>query len=186
MTKPTQSHADPTDSAKRRLKKGYESLVQKTKEIYSGAEKKSEVWFEEALENSRQALQDAGEFTKEETYQLRDYLQRDLQATEVDFRRWSEKARKQPEQTRVDTGFLDLVSSLLEGSSGELDAIGKKVNEALTYKTEEMTGPSTLTCTRCKKEMHFDEPSHVPPCAECKGTTFRNHYYGMHCRFILS
>jgi hypothetical protein len=176
MTKPTQSHTDPSDSAKQRLKKGYESLVHKTKEIYSGAEKKSEVWFEEALEKSRQSLQDAGEFSKEETQQLRDYLRRDLQATEVDFRRWSEQARKQLEPTRVGTGFLDLVSSLLEGTSNVLDGLGQKVSEALTYKTGEMTGPGTLTCTSCKKEMHFDEPGHIPPCAGCKGTAFRKHY----------
>lgn len=176
MTNPTQSHADTSDSAKQRLKKGYESLVQKTKEIYSGAEEKSEIWFEEALEKSRQALQDAGELTKEETQQLRDYLRRDLQATEVDFRRWSEQARKQLEPTRVGTGFLGLVSSLLEGTSDVLDGLGKKVSEALTYKTGEMTGPGTLTCTSCKKEMHFDEPGHIPPCAGCQSTTFRKHY----------
>jgi phage-related protein len=74
-TEPNKSHADISDSTKHRLKKGYEGLVQKTKEMYSGAEEKSAVWFEEAQENSRQALQ------------------------------------------RIGTGFLDLVSSLLEITS---------------------------------------------------------------------
>ena len=176
MTNETQQSDQTTPTAKQRFVDGYEDLAQKTKEFLEQAEEKSEHAFENALEKAKQMLVDAGEFTKKEAEDLRDYLRRDLETTESDLRRWSEQAQKALNPSRVGTGFLNLVSSLVDETSGVLGKLGEKVNDALTYHTGEITGPGTLTCTKCGKEMHRENSGHIPPCSGCKGTTFRKHY----------
>ncbi|MES9926605.1 MAG: hypothetical protein ABW158_00685, partial [Candidatus Thiodiazotropha sp. 6PDIVS] len=44
---------------------------------------------------------------------------------------------------------------------------------ASLYHTGEVTGPGTLVCAQCGKEMHFKKTGHIPPCSGCKGTDFQ-------------
>ena len=52
-------------------------------------------------------------------------------------------------------------------------ANAEQAREASFYHTGEVTGPGTLVCAECGKELHFHKAGHIPPCPGCRGTRYR-------------
>ena len=54
----------------------------------------------------------------------------------------------------------------------ELEKLADQAREASRYHTGEVTGPGTLICEGCGKEIHFHKAGRIPPCPGCQGTGF--------------
>lgn len=167
---------DQPTSAQQRLIQGYERMAEKAREYYAQAEKRTGPWLEDAIDKAKQALEDAGEYTREETAELREYLKRDLAATREDMDRLRGRIPTQLEPSRLGAGFLNLVATASEGAADVFASLASRVGKQLTYRTGEMTGPGTLICTECAKELHYEKPGHIPPCPGCRGGQFRKRY----------
>ena len=55
----------------------------------------------------------------------------------------------------------------------ELNLTAEQAREASFYHTGEVTGPGTLVCVECGKELHFHKAGHIPPCPGCRGTRYQ-------------
>jgi len=65
---------------------------------------------------------------------------------------------------------------LLHATGGALMALSEKTEEALMYKTGEITMAGTLTCTECGHSILLKKTTAVPTCSACQNTTFRKSY----------
>ena len=154
----------------------FEKLAAKTKEqLIEGGEKSSE-WLQRAVDGSAEQLEKAGEFSKEEGERARRLLLRALAATRADFSRAADSVKKGLHPSRVGGGFADLASHLFGSLGGAFQAWAAKSEESLAFKTGEISGPGTLTCTACGTELHLEQPTRIPPCPKCHKTGFRRSY----------
>lgn len=155
-----------------RLVQAYESMLERVHDFFADEDRK--INFTEAVAEAREKAVALGELTKEEADKLSLYLQRDIQdaaeyiaETGQEFRDWFVFDWK-----LIEDRLFKTVAGVADQTSLQLKALAQQAREASLYHTGEITGPGTLVCTQCNKEMHFEKTGHIPPCSACKGTTF--------------
>ena len=87
-----------------------------------------------------------------------------------------QEAKERLNPSRLGAGALSSMSRLLEAAGSTLQLLSKKTEEALSYKTGEITSAGTLTCTQCGTTLQLKRSSRIPPCPKCSSTTFRKGY----------
>ncbi len=131
---------------------------------------------DEALKKASEEISSGGEYTREKSEKIGEFLRRDL--TEVGKK--AQEARdtviNAVEPHRVAAGVQSGLSRLLKTAADTLNELAGKSEQALEYKTGEVTSPGTLTCRDCGKEMHFKATVRIPPCPSCHKTVFRKSY----------
>jgi hypothetical protein len=154
----------------------FENLASKTKEQLIASKEDSVEWLHMAVDASADQLEKAGDFTQDEGERARRFLKRDLAAMRVDFVHARDSISKGLNPSRVSGGFVGLASHLF-GSMGDLfQGWAAKSEEALAFKTGEVSGPGKLTCTACGTELNLERSSHIPPCPKCHKIEFRKSY----------
>ncbi len=147
----------------------YEKLASRTADLLEEGKKT----FDEALKKAKDELASAGDFSREQTDKLGEFVRRDLKEN-------AEKAKdavvKAVEPQRLAAGVQSAFSRILTSTAETLTELAAKSEKHLEYKTGEVTSPGTLTCKECETEMHMTKTTRIPPCPKCHKTLFRKSY----------
>jgi hypothetical protein len=159
---------DPVD----RLVEAYESMLERVQAFFADEDRK--INLVEALAEAREKAVGLGELTREEADKLSLYVQRDIQdaaeyiaETGQEFRDWFLFDWK-----LIEDRLFKVVAGVADQTSLQLKALAQQAREASLYHTGEITGPGTLACMDCGKEIHFRKTGRIPPCPACSGTSF--------------
>jgi hypothetical protein len=159
--------------SKSNLEALYEKMSKAVRENLERAGALTEETLERALRESRDWASRLKEQYGEDIPKVIEYLRRDFQEA-VNAAR--QQTRKSLDMDRIGAGILGFVQRMAQKAGSQLDSFASRLDERLTYKTGEVAGPGTLTCTQCAQQMHFSAASRIPPCPKCRNTTFRRSY----------
>ena len=159
---------DPVD----RMVEAYESMLERVHDLFTDEDGKNSLV--EALAEAREKAVGLGELTREEADKLSVYVQRDIQDaaeyiadTGQEFRDWFMFDWK-----LIEDRMFRMVAGVADQTSLQLKELARQAREASLYHTGEVTGPGTLVCMGCGKEIHFQKTGRIPPCSGCSGTSF--------------
>ena len=162
---------DPID----RMTDAYERMLERVDGMLEIAEKSTLPTLRRALDQAREKAVELNELTREEAERLSEYVERDMQEaahylleTGNEFRQWW-----QFDVQMIEQRMLEMFANVADKTRLELEKIADQAREASLYHTGEVTGPGTLLCNSCGKELHFHKAGHIPPCPSCRGTGFR-------------
>lgn len=151
----------------------YEKLAERAHEIFKESSEKTLANLEIAIEKAREGLVKAGEISQSESQKLKEYLRRDIEQGAKFFDSFKEQASEKLQPGRVRANLLDFTSTLAHTASQLFDRLGEWADSTASYHTGQVTGPGTLMCRECGKEMNFKKTGNIPPCPSCKKTEFR-------------
>jgi len=147
----------------------YDKLASRTADLLEEGKKT----FDEALKKAKEELASAGDFSREQTDRLGEYVRRDLKEN-------ADKAagavKKAIEPQRLAAGAQSAFSRILASAAETLTELAERSEKSLEYTTGEITSPGTLTCKDCEAEMHMTKTTRIPPCPKCHKTVFRKSY----------
>ncbi|MFC1542337.1 NADP-dependent isocitrate dehydrogenase [Pseudomonadota bacterium] len=151
----------------------YDEMAAKFKELFEAGAEKSSEYAHIAMEKAREQLTAAGKVSEEQGKKLKEFLERDFSHM-ADTVRDEAKIKLNP--SRLGTGALASLSSLLEMAGSALTSAASKAKESLSCRSGEITAAGTLTCVACGHEMHFKKTGRIPPCPKCHKTEFKKSY----------
>ena len=154
----------------------YDKLAERAQELFHASKDKSAEAIEAAVELARKQLTEAGIFSSERGKAFKEYLLNDLDRLREFSREIGEEAKARFEPTRLGNGALASLSGLLHSASETLQDWAKKTDQALAFRTGEVTSAGSLTCENCGKTLHLKKSGHIPPCPDCTGTFFKKGY----------
>lgn len=166
----SENDQDPLD----RMVTAYENMLQRVNELLEKAEETALPPLKKGLEHAREKAVELNELTREEAEKIASYVERDLHdaatflhKTGDEFKDWLRF-----DLELIEGRMLDMFANIADKTRLELGRFAEQAREAALYHTGEVTGPGTLVCSECGKEMHFHKAGHIPPCAACHGTKF--------------
>ncbi len=164
------NNQDPLD----RMVVAYENMLQRVEYILQKAEDTAVPTLKKSLEHAREKAVELDELTREEAEKIAAYVERDLHdaagflhKTGEEFRDWARFDMK-----LIESSILDMFASVADKTRLELERFADQAREAALYHTGEVTGPGTLVCSGCGKELHFHKTGRIPPCPGCHGIKF--------------
>jgi len=164
------NNQDPLD----RMVVAYENMLQRVEDILQKAEDTAVPTLKKSLEHAREKAVELDELTREEAEKIATYVERDLHdaasflhKTGEEFRDWARFDMK-----LIESSILDMFASVADKTRLELERFADQARAAALYHTGEVTGPGTLVCSGCGKDLHFHKTGHIPPCPSCHGTKF--------------
>jgi hypothetical protein len=164
---------DPGASPKEQMEALYERLSKSVRENLEKAGALTEESLERALKESRDWAAKLKEQYGEDIPKVVEYVRRDFREAIHTAR---EQTRRSLDLDRIGAGVLGFVQKMARKAGSRLDSFAKDLDERLAYKTGEVAGPGTLTCTACGQQMHFESATRIPPCPKCRQTAFRRGY----------
>jgi len=164
-------HQDPID----RLAAAYEKMLERVDEAFDKAQETTLPALKENIEHAREKAIELGELTREEAEKIAGYLERDMKdageflaESGEEFRNWMRF-----DIELIEDRLLEMFASVADQTRVELSKLAEQARQATTYHTGEITGPGTLVCSGCGKELHFKKTGHIPPCGKCHGTEYK-------------
>jgi rubrerythrin len=154
---------------------GYHKMMTRVKKALSHA---SETTLKQHIENAKEKAVELEELSREEAQRISDYLHKDLQdaaefiiTTEQALAEWMRF-----DLELIEEQFLDLFSVMVDHTKVELENLAECARQATEWYTGEITGPGTLQCDNCGKQLHFHHPDHIPPCPNCGSVLFKRQF----------
>ncbi|MCU7878345.1 MAG: zinc ribbon-containing protein [Candidatus Thiodiazotropha sp. (ex. Lucinoma kazani)] len=165
------SHKDPLD----RLAAAYDKMLQEVHEAAESAKESALPGLKEYLDDAREKLVELGELSREEAEKVAGYVERDMKDAANYLLETGEQlsAWWRFDVQQVENRMLEMFTSVADQTKLELAKLAQRANKSSLYHTGEVTGPGSLLCIQCGKEMHFKKTGHIPPCSGCKGTEFQ-------------
>ncbi len=162
---------DPFD----RLTAAYDRILQEVHEALESARETALPELKEYLDDAREKMVELGELTREEAEKVAGYVERDMKDAANYLLETGEQlsAWWRFDMQQIENRMLEMFTSVADQTKLELDKLAQRATKSSLYHTGEITGPGTLICTDCGKEMHFKKTGHIPPCSGCKGTVFQ-------------
>jgi LPS O-antigen subunit length determinant protein (WzzB/FepE family) len=167
----TQEHKDNTLD---RLVSAYEQMLERVHDAVEKAEAQVPT-LKQNLGLAREKAVELGELTREEADKVATYIERDMHDAAVYLAETGQQLRDwwRFDLQQVEERVLDMFAKVADQTSVQLRELKEDLQRAEHYHTGEVTGPGTLTCRWCGKQMHFSKPGRIPPCPGCHGTEFR-------------
>ncbi len=164
------NNQDPLD----RMVVAYEKMLQRVDELLDKAEETAIPTLKKGLEQAREKAVELNELTREEAEKIASYVERDLHDAAGFLHKTGDELRNwvRFDLQLIEDRILDMFASVADKTRLELGRFSQQAQEATLYHTGEITGPGTLVCSECGKEMHFHKAGHIPPCAGCHGSKF--------------
>lgn len=164
----------PQDTLER-MAKAYDKMLQEVHEAVESARENALPGLKDYLEDAREKLIELGELSREEADKVSTYVERDMKEAASYLLETGEQlsAWWRFDVQQVEERMLEMFTSVADQTKLELAKLAQRANNASLYHTGEVTGPGTLVCSQCGKEMHFKKTGHIPPCSGCKGTNFQ-------------
>ncbi len=157
-----------------RMVEAYEAMLEVVDGMLDKAEKTALPTVKRSLDVAREKMVEMNKLTQEEAERIASYVERDmvdaahfLNETGDDFRDWFSFDVK-----LIEERMMDMLANVADRTRIELDRLAQQAQSASLYRTGEITGPGTLICSGCGKEMHFHKAGHIPPCSKCNGTQY--------------
>ncbi|PLY14845.1 MAG: hypothetical protein C0631_10055 [Sedimenticola sp.] len=158
-----------------RLVDAYENMLERVDEMLDKAEKTALPTLKKSLEKARERAVELNELTREEAEKISAYVERDmhdaadyLNKTGEEFRNWFSFDMK-----LIESHMIEMFANVADRTRLELERFAEQARESSLYHTGEITGPGTLVCVECGKELHYHKAGHIPPCPQCHTTKFR-------------
>lgn len=128
----------------------------------------------DAIERAIARVREAGGQTGETLNRVAESLRKDIaSAAERMGPQWETFSERSADVFGV---WRDRGSSFLAraaGAVGEwLQQAGRRL-ERPVYSVGEMAAAGSFQCTRCGEQLELATPGHLPPCAKCRGMTYR-------------
>ncbi len=157
-----------------RLVAAYEQMLKRVHEAVDKAESHVPS-LKQNLEQAREKAVELGELTREEADKVAIYIERDMHDAAVYLAETGQQLRDwwRFDLQQVEEQMMDMFAKVADQTSIQLREIREDLWRAENYHTGEVTGPGTLTCRWCGKQMHFSKPGRIPPCPGCHGIEFR-------------
>ncbi len=161
-----------------RLTDAYEDMLEHVHEAMQHTKESALPGLREYLSEVREKMVELGELTKEEAESISGYIERDIKDAASYLVETGEQLSDwwRFDVQQVEDRLLEMFINVADQTKLELEKLAEQAKSASTYHTGEVTGPGTLICNGCAKEMHFKKTGHIPPCSGCKGTEFRRAY----------
>jgi len=169
MTKP--ENKAPVD----RMTDAYEEMLEHVHDAMEETRDSALPGLREYLSDVREKMVEIGELTREEADQIAAYLERDIKDAAGYLSETGEQLSQwwRFDVRQVEDRLLEMFINVADQTKLELERLAQQAHRSSLYHTGEVTGPGTLVCSGCGKELHFKKTGHIPPCAECQGTEFR-------------
>lgn len=165
--------SNPQDS-EQRATAAYNRMMARVKATLDEAGHSALPTLRQGVEKAVELAEQLGELTRDEAEKIATYLQRDLHdageylaTTGSDLRSWLRF-----DVELIEDRLLDLFGSVADRTRLELLELERQARTGPTYHSGEITGPGTLQCAECGKDIHFHATGHIPPCPACHGTHF--------------
>lgn len=128
-----------------------------------------------AVQRAAYLAVELNELTDDEARLLGRYVQRDLEdagaylasSGDEDLGTWLRF-----DLDLIENRLLELFQSAADRTRLEMLDFQETLERVSHYHTGEITGPGTLRCDNCGKELNFHGAAHIPPCPGCRGTVF--------------
>jgi len=158
-----------------KLVEAYETMLERVDELLDKAEKSTIPNLKRNIDHAREKAVELGELTREEADKIATYVERDMEDAATYITETGEELREwfKFDLDLIETRVRDLFANVADQTSLQLRELADRARQASLYHTGEITGPGTLVCTGCGKEIHFHKTGHIPPCAQCQGTEFK-------------
>ena len=158
-----------------RLTAAYEQMLKRVNSAIEHAEESTIPTLKHNIEQAREKAVELGELTREEAEKVAGYIERDMEDVAHFMSETGEQLSDwwQFESELIEDRLLDAFSNVADQTSLQLAKLAEQAKQASLYHTGEVTGPGTLVCTKCGKEIHFHKAGHIPPCPKCRHTEYR-------------
>ncbi|MBU1237989.1 MAG: zinc ribbon-containing protein [Gammaproteobacteria bacterium] len=166
----------PEEKERSRYEALYDQFSERVRELYEAGQEKGKEALDKAMEMAREQYSAAGKFSAEQGEAFKKYFRRDLEQAEQEMHTLGHEARERLNPSRLGAGALSSVARLLESAGTALLSLSQKAENALHFKTGEITTAGTLTCTKCGQTVQLKQTAHIPPCPRCNATEFRKGY----------
>lgn len=154
----------------------YDRYADRVHTLYSEGKEKTLEGMDEAMRTAREQMQSAGSFTMKQGERFESFLRRDMQLAALELKELGNEAIERLDPARVSAGVLASLGAVLRHAGDTLKRLAASANDALTYRTGEVTSAGTLTCLGCGKQLRFKSTGTVPPCPKCRKTEYRKGY----------
>jgi Zn finger protein HypA/HybF involved in hydrogenase expression/ElaB/YqjD/DUF883 family membrane-anchored ribosome-binding protein len=158
-----------------RLTDAYENMLEHVHDAMIETKENALPGLQEYLSEVREKMVEIGELTREEAEQIAGYIERDikdaatyLSETEEQLSQWWRFDVQQ-----VEDRLLEMFINVADQTKLELAELANRAKTVTIYHAGEVTGPGTLVCSNCGKELNFLKTDHIPPCPDCNGVEFR-------------
>lgn len=175
--KPSENEEQPPEelrSSEERMVSGYNEMMEQIKKIFEKAEAQTRPKIVQAIETAKKHAVELNKLTQEEAHKIGEFIRRDindaaefLAESEDDLSNWF-----QFDIQLIENWLWEAFSSVADKTRLELMAISERLEHDSKYHTGEVTGPGTLKCAACGKQMSFKKTGRIPPCGGCRGTEF--------------
>ncbi|WP_305906613.1 zinc ribbon-containing protein [Methylomarinum sp. Ch1-1] len=134
----------------------------------------------EAMEIAKEKVSEFGghaqEFTQEELDRISHYVLRDIEHAATS----SEPVKDDESLTEwlkfdielIENFALEAFMDVADKTRIELAKLENQARQYHPYKSGEITGPGTLVCDACGKQIAFKSTSVIPKCPKCDGENF--------------
>jgi hypothetical protein len=152
----------------------YNRMMDRVRQTLEQAEHGAGNALQQSIDAAKRRAVELDELTRDEAEQVGEWLHRDLDdagyflAKGRGLRDW---LRFDLEQ--VEARLLEVFARAADQTRLDYLAFQERMEADATYQTGEITGPGTLRCEACAREVHFRDSGHIPPCPGCYGTRFR-------------
>ncbi len=158
-----------------RLVKAYERMMERVHATLEHAEKQTLPNLQNHIDQAREKAVELEELTREEADRIATYLKRDMHDAARFLNDSGEALSRwlRFDLSLIEDRMLDMLSGVADQTRLELMQLQERAVAASAYRTGEITGPGTLQCAACDKQIHFHKTAHIPPCPKCRHTEFR-------------
>jgi len=157
-----------------RLINTYNQMMAAIREKFENADT-SDLTLQKALNAAKEQAVHLGEVTVEEAHEISEYIKRDINdaaeymmETSAEFGDWL-----MLDIEIIERNIIDLFLSVADRTRIELEQFQNPPHVHNEYRSGEITGPGTLVCTQCGRNVSFVTTGEIEPCPECKNTVFQ-------------
>lgn len=119
-----------------------------------------------------EALEVAGEWTREELTAAGDYLRRDLAEAARLLDEEGKEWRASPTWLNLERGFWHWLLELTDRTACEWHELASELRHGGQYQAGEVVGIGQLRCQRCGHATVYEHPQPLLPCSGCGGEHF--------------
>ena len=157
----------------------YGNMLERVKHGLESTEDDVALKLHYVVDAAKEKAFELGELSREEAEKVGDYLKRDIQDAAGYL---SQEGKQLGDWLKFDFELIedrlaDVFSDTLEHATNstnlELQQLAEAAARENLWYTGEVTGPGTLICDNCGRELNFYHIQDVPGCPKCDGTIFK-------------
>ena len=161
---------DPDDkSTREKWLQAYDDMMMRVKTAYEEAEESTRPALLGFIHKARDTAVELEELTKEEAEKVAYYLHRDLEDA---GRHLAETGHELGDWLRFDIDLIEdrlmsMLSLVADRTRLEMLQFEHDIKEGPAWNAREITGPGTLVCDSCGKNIRFHATGQIPNCPNC-------------------